>query len=376
MALIAASCSAGFSRPRAQTVVEGEDVVYALVDPDANRNTETTIASLQSTIDGREWRPVVSDGSLPDRVGVELNQAGVAQECDEPTSSCYRVVSPGGGILLEESRDAGATWAEVWSISAGRLDFQNRCCGTRNFAIRDLEYVPETGLVAVALSEYGLLTLGTDAEIRLDTLGRPPRPESGFLVGLYIEPLIAGVLALLLGWVTTEQRLSRLRNELEIRFGSDDHTWLTDRARQVPILLPGAFFVGVGAVIAAIARVSQSANRDPPQANGWVTVTLAIVFIALVSGIGLWLHRRQWNADEETQARAHFAAARRKSLRALTVGSLNTVLTFLAALIPLSAWSSGGIDAFTDALKLSLASSAAIAAGFWIWEASHPPLPE
>ena len=376
LTVISASCSAGFSRPRAQTVVEDEGVIYALVDPDPNRNTQTTIASLHSTRDGREWQPVIGDRSLPTNVGVALNQAGVAQECDEPSESCYRVISPNGGIRLEQSRDAGTSWEEVWSISAGRLDFQNRCCGTRSFAIHDLEYIPATGLVAVALAEYGLLTRGTDSEVRLETLGRPPRPESGLMVGLYIEPLLAGVLALAIGWITTEQRLARLRHELENRFGSDDHTWLTGRARQVPILLPLIFFVGLAGTVAAIGRVAQTAQRDPPQASGWPTLAIAVALIVAVTVATHWLHRRQWKADEETGARAYFSVAKSKALRSQSVGTASTVVTFTAALIPLVAWSTGGVDAFTDALKISLAASTAIAAGFWIWEANHPPLAE
>ena len=36
----------------------------------------------------------------------------------------------------------------------------------------------------VALAEYGLLTRGTDSEVRLETLGRARLPESGLMVGL------------------------------------------------------------------------------------------------------------------------------------------------------------------------------------------------
>lgn len=374
LAVTAASCSAGFSKPRAEAVVEGDGVIYALIDPDPNRNTETTVARLQSTSDGLGWQPVVGDRSLPETAAVELNRAGVAQECDDETRSCYRVIAPNGGIRLERSGDAGATWDEVWSISAGRLDFQDRCCGRRQFAIRDLEYIPQTGVVAVSLSEYGLLTRGIDSEVRLDTLGRPARPVAGFMVGLYVEPLFAGVLALVVGWITTEQRLTRLRNELEYRFGSAEHTWLTSRARQVPILLPLVFLVGLGAIFATIGRTGQVAQRDPPQATGWVALGLAVFLIAAVSVASHWLHRRQWRADEETTARAPFGAAASKALRAQLMGTVSAVLVFIAAVIPFGAWSTGAIDAFDDALKLSLVASAVIAAGFWIWEASNPPL--
>ncbi len=376
LAFTAASCSAGFSRPRAVSVVEGDEVMYALVDPDQNRNTATTIASLLRTSDGREWEPVIGDRSLPTDVGIALNEAGVAQECDEASGICYRIISPAEGIQLDRSTDAGATWQEVWSISAGRLDFQDRCCGTRSFAIRDLEFDPDSGLVAVALAEYGLLTRGTDAEIRLDTLGRPDRPESGLMVGLFVEPLFAAVIALAIGWITTEQRLSRIRHELEIRFGSDEHAWLTDRARQVPILLPIVFFIGMGGAVAAFGRVAQSAQGDPSRATGWFTLVLAVVAIVLVSGLGLVSHHRKWQADEETRARAHFPVAARSARRAQLIGMVSAVLSFAAMLGPLMAWTTGGIDQFADAFKAALGAGAAVGAAFWIWEATHPPLPE
>ncbi len=376
LAFTAASCSAGFSRPRAVSVVEGDEVMYALVDPDQNRNTATTIASLLRTSDGREWEPVIGDRSLPTDVGIALNEAGVAQECDEASGICYRIISPAEGIQLDRSTDAGATWQEVWSISAGRLDFQDRCCGTRSFAIRDLEFDPDSGLVAVALAEYGLLTRGTDAEIRLDTLGRPDRPESGLMVGLFVEPLFAAVIALAIGWITTEQRLSRIRHELEIRFGSDEHAWLTDRARQVPILLPIVFFIGMGGAVAAFGRVTQAAQGDPSRATGWFTLVLAIVAIVLVSGLGLVFHHRKWQADEETRARAHFPVAARSARRAQLIGMVSAVLSFAAMLGPLMAWTTGGIDQFADAFKAALGAGAAVGAAFWIWEATHPPLPE
>lgn len=376
LAVVASSCSAGFSRPRAVSLVEGEDVMYALVDPDPNRNTDITVPSLLRTADGRSWEPVIGDRSLPSDVGIALNERGVAQECDEGTGICYRVISPAEGIQLERSDDSGATWKEVWSISAGRLDFQNRCCGTRAFAIRDLEYDPESGLVAVALAEYGLLTRGTDSEIRLETLGRPERPESGLMVGLFVEPLFAAVIALAIGWITTEQRLSRLRHELEIRFGSDEHAWLTDRSRQVPILLSLVFFIGMAGAIAAFGRLTQAAQGDPPQATGWLTLVLAVVAIAIVSGLGMVFHRRKWQADEETRARAHFAVAAMSARRAQLIGSISGVVAFAAMLAPLVAWTTGGIDNFTDAYKVALGAGALVGAAFWTWEATHPPLPE
>lgn len=376
LSVTAASCSAGFSRPRAQSLVEGEDIMYVLIDPDPNRNTDTRIAPLQATTDGVSWEPVVGDRSLPTEVGIQLNEPGVAQECDDATGICYRVISPNGGIQLERSEDGGQSWGEVWSITAGRLDFQNRCCGSRSFAIRDLEYDPDTRLVAVALAEYGILTEGIDGVVRLDTLGRPDRPESGFMVGLFVEPLFAAVLALAVGWITTEQRLSRLRRELQHRFGTADHTWLTERARQVPILLPLVFFVGLGAVLAAVWRLTQTAQGDPPQASGWFAFVFSLVLIAAMAIAERLLHRRQWVADDETESRAHFLPARQKALRAQTVGTLATIASFAAAMIPLAAWTTGSIDAFGDAIKLSLGLSAAIGLAFWIWEATRPPLPD
>jgi hypothetical protein len=376
LSVAAASCSAGFSRPRAQSLVEGDDIMYVLIDPDPNRNTDTKIAPLQSTTDGVEWEPVVGDRSLPTDVGIRLNEPGVAQECDETTGICYRAISPNGGIRLERSENGGQSWSEVWGITAGRLDFQNRCCGSRSFAIWDLEYDPDTRLAAVALAEYGILTEGPDGVIRLDTLGRPDRPESGLMVGLFVEPLFAAVIALAVGWITTEQRLSRLRRELVHRFGTADHTWLTERARQVPILLPLVFFVGLGGVLAAVWRLTRTAQGDPPQATGWFALVFSIVLIAVVAVASHLLHRRQWDAEPETESRAHFLPAKGKALRAQTMGTLATVTAFVAAMTPLVAWTTGTVDAFGDALKLSLGLSAAVGLAFWIWEATNPPLPD
>ena len=374
LSVTAASCSAGFSRPRAQSLVEGEDIMYVLIDPDPNRNTDTRIAPLQATTDGVSWEAVVGDRSLPTSVGIALNEPGVAQECHEPNGVCYRVISPGGGIQLERSEDTGQSWSTIWSITAGRLDFQNRCCGSRSFAIRDLEYDPDTRLVAVALAEYGILTEGIDGVVRIDTLGRPDRPESGLMLGLFVEPLFAGVLALAIGWITTEQQLSRLRRELEHRFGTGDHTWLTDRARQVPILLPLVFFVGLGGVLAAVWRLTLTAQGDPPQASGWPTFAFSLVLIGAVTIAAHLLHRRQWIADEETQSRAHFLPARQKALRAQTMGTVAAIAAFAAAMTPLVAWTTGSVDAFADAIKLSLGLSAGIGLAFWIWEATNPPI--
>ena len=196
------------------------------------------------------------------------------------------------------------------------------------------------------------------------------------MVGLFVEPLFAAVIALAIGWITTEQRLSRIRHELEIRFGSDEHAWLTDRARQVPILLPIVFFIGMGGAVAAFGRVTQAAQGDPSRATGWFTLVLAIVAIVLVSGLGLVSHHRKWQADEETRARAHFTVAARSARRAQLIGMVSAVLSFAAMLGPLMAWTTGGIDQFADAFKAALGAGAAVGAAFWIWEATHPPLPE
>jgi hypothetical protein len=375
VAVLTASCSAGYSRPRGQTLVEDRSTIYALVNPDPNPNTETTVARLQSTSDGHTW-VAVDEENLPERIGLQLNEAGTAQECDDETASCYRILSPDGGISLQRSRDAGETWADVWSISAGRLDYQNRCCGTRSFAINDLEYVPETGLVAVALAEYGILTRGIDAEIDLNTLGRPARPESELMVGLYTEPLFAAVIALAIGYVTTEQRLSRLRAALENRLGSTEHVWLTSRARQVPIVLPLVFFLALGGVGSALVRTMQGAARDLPPARGWITLALAVVAISGASIGGHLLCRRQWRADAETRLRGPFIAAAAQATRAQLMGTLSAAVAFVSAMLPLVAWTTGGIESFDDALKLSLALSASTGAAFWIWEASRAPIPE
>jgi hypothetical protein len=375
LAVVAASCSAGYSRPRGQALAEDGNAIYALVDPDPNRNTETTVTRLQATSDGHTW-VAVSDEILPDLIGLQLNEAGTTQECDDETASCYRILSPDGGISLQRSRDAGETWSDVWSISAGRLDYQDRCCGTRSFALNDLEYVPATGLVAVALAEYGILTRGTDAEIDLNTLGRPVRPESELMVGLYAEPLFAAIIALAIGYVTTEQRLGRLRTALEQQLGSTEHVWLTGRARQVPIVLPLVFFLALGGVGAALVRTMQGASRDLPPARGWFTLGMAVLAIAGASIGGRFLHRRQWQADAETRARGPFIAAVARASRAQLVGTVSTVVVFLAAMLPLVAWTTGGIDSFDTALKLALALSAAAGATFLIWEATRPPVPD
>ncbi len=375
LAIITSSCSAGFSKPKAESLAEVDGTIHAFIDPDPNRNTDTTVPRQQFTTDGREWFPADDPTSTTGAVVAQPGQ-DIAMECDERSASCYRVTSPNGGIRLERSADDGATWIEVWSISASRLDFQNRCCGSRQFLIRDLEYVPETGLVAVSLSEYGLLTRGTDAVIRLESLGRPDRPESGLMVGLYMEPLYAAVLALGLGWITAEQGLNRLRNEVERRLGSDDHTWITSRARQVPILPPVMFFVGLGAVVAAVARSTQAAARDQPPARGWIAIVVAAAVIAATSAGGLWLHHRQWKADEETRGRAPYAAAEKKALHAQTMGIVGALMTFVAGMVPLIAWTTGTINAFDDAVLASLAASVFIAGGLWIWEATRRPLPD
>ena len=376
LAVAAAGCSAGFSRPRAQSLVSGDGVMYALVDPDASPNTATTIPPLQTTTDGRSWTGVVGDRSLPASVGIDLNKAGVVQQCDDATGVCFRVISPDDGIQLDRSSDAGQSWEPVWSVTSGRLDFQNRCCGSRSFAIRDLEYDPSTGLVAVALAEYGLLTYDAEGTARIDSLGRPERPQSGFMVGLFVEPLFAAVLALAIGWITTEQQLSRVRHELVSRFGTDDHTWLTRRVRQVPILLPLVFFVGLAGVMAAAWRVTQTAEGDPSRATGWAALVIGVVFIIAISVAGRLILRRQWAADPETASRAFFEPARRKAHRAHAIGTVSAVLSYLALMVPLALWTTASIDAFADAAKLAVGGTAVVAAAFWIWEATTPPLPD
>ncbi|NNC91762.1 MAG: hypothetical protein HKN80_04660 [Acidimicrobiia bacterium] len=374
LAVLAASCSAGFSRPRGQALVEDRGGIYALVNPDPNRNTDTTVARLQFTADGHNW-DTVDDQNLPGSIALQLNEAGITGECDDETSSCYRVLSPEGGISLQRSRDAGETWAEVWGISAARLDYQNRCCGTRSFAINDLEYVPESGLVAVALAEYGILTRGTDAKFDINTLGRAARPESGLMVGLFTEPLFAAIVALAVGYVTIEQRLSRLRSALEVQLGSTDHVWLTGRARQVPLVLPLVFFLALGGVGGAIWRTTQLASRDLPPARGWFALGLAVLAIAAVAVGGHLISRRRWQADAETRARGPFAAAAARASRAQLMGTVSTTVVFVSAMLPLVAWTTGEIESFDSALKLGLGLSALGAAAFWVWEATRPPIP-
>lgn len=376
LAVLTAGCSAGFSKPKAEALVERDNRVYAFVDPDPNMNTETTVARLQVTEDGRRWEAATGTPEGLERIGQELGDPGVAQECDEPSGTCYRIVAPDDGLRLDRSLNGGQDWEEVWSIRAGRLEFQDRCCGSRAAPIRDLEYVPATGLVAVALGEYGLLTRGTDAQVRIDPLGRPARPESGLMVGLYVEPLFAGFLALTVGWVVTEQRLNRMRNELEQRFGSDGHTWLTGRARQVPIMLPFAALLVLGGTIAVVVRFFQALSGDPPQVEGWISVAIATLVVVGVTVASRWLHQREWEADALTASRAPFGAARKKSLRAHTVGAVGAFLTLAATMGPLIAWSTGAIDTFRNTVIIGLVAAAVVAGAFVAWEASQPPIPE
>ena len=115
---------------------------------------------------------------------------------------------------------------------------------------------------------------------------------------------------------------------------------------------------------------------DPPQATGWFTLVAAIVALIAVSGVGLVFHHRKWQADEETRARAHFAVTSNNARRAHIIGSISAFLAFAAMLAPLMAWSTGEIDRFADAYKVALGAGAVVGAAFWIWEATHPPLPE
>jgi hypothetical protein len=377
LSMTTAACSSGFSRPQAQALHQGDGVIYARIDPDPNPNTESTVAPIQITADGRTWSGVGRDPSLPTELSVLLSQPGVAQECDARSGTCYRVISPDGGILLERSSDGGQTWSEVWGVTAGRLDFQDRCCGSRSFAIRDLEYDPDTEVVAVALAEYGLLTLGIDGVVRLETLGRPQRPELGLMTGLFVEPLFAAVLAMVIGWITVEQRLGRVRHEIERRHGSDDHTWLSNRVSQVPIVLPLAFFATTGGVLAAIWRVTRLAESDQTEPiRGWVTLTVAVLLLAGTLIFSHLAQRRGWEADAETSARADFAPAKQKAVRAQAIGTLSTVLSFAALMVPMALWSTGDIDHYDTAVSAALVMAGLIGAALWIWEAATPPLPD
>jgi hypothetical protein len=141
-------------------------------------------------------------------------------------------------------------------------------------------------------------------------------------------------------------------------------------------LLPLVFFIGMGGAVAAFGRVAQAAQGDPPQATGWLSLVIAIVAIGAVLAVGLVSHNRKWRADEETRARAHFAVTSKSARRAQVIGSISAVLAFTAMLIPLMAWSTGDIDHFADAFKVALGAGVAVGAAFWIWEATHPPLPE
>ena len=141
-------------------------------------------------------------------------------------------------------------------------------------------------------------------------------------------------------------------------------------------MLPFALFLAVGGVIALVARLAQAVSGDPPQSSGWVTTAIAFVAVVGVSLASQRLHGRQWRADEETSARAPFVTAQTKAQRAHTIGAVSAALTLGAELVPFIAWSTGAIDAHRTALLTSLAAGAIIAAGFVIWEASNPPLPD
>ena len=51
------------------------------------------------------------------------------------------------------------------------------------------------------------------------------------------------------------------------------------------------------------------------------------------------------------------------------------MLTFVATMVPLVLWSSGSIDEFGVSVQIGLVAGAVVAASFWIWEATRPPLP-
>ena len=84
--------------------------------------------------------------------------------------------------------------------------------------------------------------------------------------------------------------------------------------------------------------------------------------------------RRQWIAEEETRARAHFVPARKKAFRAQTSGIIVTALTYIVLMAPLLLWSLGAIDQYTDAIGVALGGAAAVAVPIWIWEALNPAL--
>lgn len=105
-------------------------------------------------------------------------------------------------------------------------------------------------------------------------------------------------------------------------------------------------------------------------------MAITLVLVVGMSVLGYLLQRRQWTADPETQSRAYFAPAAGQARRAAVIGGLSALVTLAAILTPLVLWTTGDIDAFVDALKYALGAALVAAAGFWLWETSHPALPE
>ena len=238
LALTAASCSAGFSRPRAVSVVEGDEAMYALVDPDPNRNTDTTIPSLLRTSDGRSWEPVIGDRSLPTESASPSTKPASPRSVTKPqgpaTASSPRTRASNSSARATPARPGRTCGASPPDVSTSRTDAAG--AGRSRSAISST--TPTADWSPWRWPSTGFSTRTVDSEIRLEPLGRPVRPDfraHGWPVRR----------ATLRGRGRSGHRLDHdratpiaLRHELEIRFGSDEHGWLTDRARQVPDLAP------------------------------------------------------------------------------------------------------------------------------------------
>lgn len=369
LALMGAACSANVEQPEARRLTEANGRVFARFVSGTDASDRTATGFL-TTADGKGWAPASGEDGDLGRVAVALQQPGQTEECDV-TGTCFRVSSPAGGIRVDQSTDSGSSWAQTWSISAGRIDFQDRCCGSRPFLLDDLEYVPATGVVAVSLGRYGLLTRDIAGMWRLDTLGRPDRPESGFMVGLYIEPLVLALIGMVIGWVTSEIQLSRLRREL-MEAHPADHEWITGRARLAPIL-PPVLFLGAVAIVAALAvRTSAVVESDPSPSSGWWGLAAGA---ALVTGTALAGHRlliRQWRDTEAAKNPRVFEDSRRIVISADLAGVAAMIAATLVPLVPLVAWTTGTIDEFGDAVVTAAAFVLILAAAFWARAALVP----
>lgn len=379
LGLAAAACSAEVVQPQTRGLEESNSAVFTRFSSGTAR-ADRTATGLLVTVDGRRWEEPTGDDADLGRVAVALQQPGQLEECG-PDGTCYRLSSPAGGIRVEESIDSAASWRTVWETSAGRIDFQDRCCGSRPFVLDDLEYVPDTGVVAVSLGRYGLLTRDVDGQWRLDTLGRPDRPTSGFMVGLYVEPLVVAVLAVVVGWATAEIRLGRLRRHMMDQQPTD-HEWITGRARLPPILLPVLFLATIGIVAALVLRLSQTVESDPAPARGWWAVTAAFVLVLATAAVGHRLLARQWEARDSVKDEAFFAAARAVAFKASAMGNSASLLATGVALVPLIAWTTGVIDRYGDATLASGLALLGLTAVFWVWSGTasmarrDPPLRE